>query len=640
MAVKATFEADFSSFAQAVSTAQVSLQGFEADSQKVSKTLGQMADSFSGRKILEEGAMLNRLFADMDDIALLTQRELREVGATAAEAVEKMNRLGLEVPTNLQHLADTTAKTRTNTEGLQQSLGRFDGILGALGVNIGSEIRALTEMTAAMDSTIAQLGALATAGIAAGAAIGSYGLTRSVLDFLGVSKTLDEAVARNASALLGLGDATKAAAGAQQDVLAKASAIAGHAVTDLNEAMAINEEAVRKHNLAIVTSETVLAEWRDEIGKLVGRGELGQLKEDLDSGVFSMDQLTQRYHMSTDAIELFIADQKRVTDGMHAAEEATRAFQKALDDSAAAAHQIEQEIRLTVDFSIDKIGQRTQAELDYVNASVSGYKQIADVQAANTDFVLKQTLTETDYKILKIHEWEAAQIAAFRGTEQQLAAFTAAVQMRAQQQVDAFAEVANMVTLIGGGSQSLERPDTQSGIHAGPAGGTALTPGFSLPPFSLSTRAGGGPVSAGSAYLVGEHGPEVFIPGLNGSITPDMQRQMDRVVARQLAETNAEIKLLGGTMVATTNAQGVQEIERLRRAALAGVETVDRATRESLAMINETLTLPRAPAIPPSNAGVVVNNYFNVVDTESNIVKRVSDQITRTIKQATKWGAA
>jgi phage-related minor tail protein len=36
----------------------------------------------------------------------------------------------------------------------------------------------------------------------------------------------------------------------------------------------------------------------------------------------------------------------------------------------------------------------------------------------------------------------------------------------------------------------------------------------------LPGRAAGGPVEAGSAYLVGENGPETFVPNTSGSITP------------------------------------------------------------------------------------------------------------------------
>jgi hypothetical protein len=34
-------------------------------------------------------------------------------------------------------------------------------------------------------------------------------------------------------------------------------------------------------------------------------------------------------------------------------------------------------------------------------------------------------------------------------------------------------------------------------------------------------RAEGGPVGAGSAYMVGEKGPELFVPGSSGSIVPN-----------------------------------------------------------------------------------------------------------------------
>lgn len=34
-------------------------------------------------------------------------------------------------------------------------------------------------------------------------------------------------------------------------------------------------------------------------------------------------------------------------------------------------------------------------------------------------------------------------------------------------------------------------------------------------------RAAGGPVNAGAAYLVGEQGPELFVPSANGSIAPN-----------------------------------------------------------------------------------------------------------------------
>lgn len=558
MAITGTFAADFGSFYDAVQRAQVSLKGFESDSTKVSQSLSRMADAFSGRKILEDGAQLNRLFATTADIALLTDKELRQVGETANEAVEKMNRLGIEVPQNLQRLASETQKTRTTTEGLHTSMSRFDGILGALGLNISSEIRAFGEMSTAMGSTIGQLGLLATAGIAAGAAIGAYGLTRAFLSLIGVSKQLDDAVAKNASSLLGLGNVTKEAAGAQQDVLAKASAIAGHEIASLTEAMKINEEWVRKHNLAVVTSKAVIGEWKDQIARVKKDGEFEQLTTDIKSHAFEMDVLQTRYKLSAGALELVIADMKAAEDETKRLNEDVQGLFKAWAEG----DKVMEEFRIkTHKVAMDSFREEAterKRSLDEMNKSVlEGLKSTQAIQQQNTDFVRKQTMSETDFKILKIREWEAETIAAFRGTEQQLNVFTQAVRERAQQQVDALSKVAEIVTLIGGGSTSLVRPDTQSRIHSGLVGGTG---GFSLgPAFSLAGRASGGPVSAGQTYLVGERGPEVLHMG--------------------------------------------------------------------------------APGFVGANAsGVSVTNHFHIVDTEANIARRVSAQITQSIKSATKWG--
>jgi hypothetical protein len=73
----------------------------------------------------------------------------------------------------------------------------------------------------------------------------------------------------------------------------------------------------------------------------------------------------------------------------------------------------------------------------------------------------------------------------------------------------------------------------------------------------IRPRAAGGPVSAGSPYLVGERGPELFVPSQSGSISPN-------------------------------------------------------------------------------GAGVTVHNVFNIVDTESNLARRVSDLITRSVMRSTR----
>jgi hypothetical protein len=88
-------------------------------------------------------------------------------------------------------------------------------------------------------------------------------------------------------------------------------------------------------------------------------------------------------------------------------------------------------------------------------------------------------------------------------------------------------------------------------------GGFYIDTGFAPPP--IQTRDSGGPVVAGTSYLIGGgKAPEIFTPGASGFVTP------------------------GG------------------------------------------------------GGGVTVTNVFNIVDTESNITRRVSDHITRSIMAAQK----
>lgn len=61
-------------------------------------------------------------------------------------------------------------------------------------------------------------------------------------------------------------------------------------------------------------------------------------------------------------------------------------------------------------------------------------------------------------------------------------------------------------------------PTSDSLTKAGIIASTQSVSGFTQP---VAARAEGGPVSAGSTYLVGERGPELYTPGASGSITPN-----------------------------------------------------------------------------------------------------------------------
>jgi len=202
-------------------------------------------------------------------------------------------------------------------------------------------------------------------------------------------------------------------------------------------------------------------------------------------------------------------------------------------------------------------------------------EQIKSVEAEYTDYIQKQTLSETEYKILKIHEWERAQINAFKGSEEQMVQFTEVVTKRAQQQIDALQEIPPIVTLIGQTAAEVEAArqsgaketgdvvttelqrqqaafESFKGVVVAGTGqivassyavqvamqgtdtvmrdwairqaqlerGEIFLTGMSSARLAPLTRATGGPVEVGRSYLVGEHGPELFRPAAAGNILP------------------------------------------------------------------------------------------------------------------------
>jgi hypothetical protein len=137
LAVTAKFQADFKSFYDAVEKAEVELRGLETGAAKVEKSLNKMADSFSGRKLIQDANLAAKAIEDIGGASMLTAKEQAKVNAQVTEALAKYKALGIEAPASLQKLArDTagvtteTAKASTGISGMVGSLGKMAGALG------------------------------------------------------------------------------------------------------------------------------------------------------------------------------------------------------------------------------------------------------------------------------------------------------------------------------------------------------------------------------------------------------------------------------------------------------------------------------------------------------------------------------
>jgi len=130
MALSATFTANFSSFYDAVEKAGTKLVDFGQGAEKVGGKLDRMVDNFSGRKLIQEATMMARAVEDVGGVSTLTDKELKKLGGTVGEAVEKMQKLGMDVPANLQAIADKTKSANQQTSEWTQNLGKLAAAAG------------------------------------------------------------------------------------------------------------------------------------------------------------------------------------------------------------------------------------------------------------------------------------------------------------------------------------------------------------------------------------------------------------------------------------------------------------------------------------------------------------------------------
>jgi hypothetical protein len=135
MAITGKFDVDFSSFSAAVDAADVKLKTFDDDSKKVEASLSKMSNALSGQKMIQEATLMAEAVERIGGTSKLTEAELARLGTQAADAVDKMQRLGLDVPAKMQALADATKATADQTSAWSGALSTATGYLSAFGIN-------------------------------------------------------------------------------------------------------------------------------------------------------------------------------------------------------------------------------------------------------------------------------------------------------------------------------------------------------------------------------------------------------------------------------------------------------------------------------------------------------------------------
>lgn len=211
----------------------------------------------------------------------------------------------------------------------------------------------------------------------------------------------------------------------------------------------------------------------------------------------------------------------------------------------------------------DEADERKKLTASTNNEVIAGMKDIQKARDETRDLNMKAALSESDYEIVKVWDVNKEKKLAFGGSVQQREEYNKAVDdlssaqeqailtktwraadeggkalkkltddaKAAKDEIDKTAEAAR--SLQGGtslpGSTQVTEAGGQRYLVSPDGHRVPLGPHGELPDnwFDLYTgrssfpgRAGGGPVDAGSPYLVGERGPELFVPNSSGTVVP------------------------------------------------------------------------------------------------------------------------
>jgi hypothetical protein len=570
MAITAKFDADFSDFQQEVKQAGIALETFEKSSARVGdvvpKNLQRIADEAghagSGLSMMGQIAGSLGIVTSITEAVSLMKQFTVEV-INSADALHTLHeRTGISIE-GLQDMQDVADKSGTTIEALASAVGQLDAKIGTgdkgvtaafaeLGINVGEFLK--LDPDERFFTLARAVGDIEDPIKLARIASELFGKTwKELVPALkaGFQEAGNEATHMSEATVKALNDMKNVGT----DWAKWAKSEGAYAVASFWRAFTLGSEQIDEVQVGLDgMRETALKvkpalETLPPLETLENLDRMGQLldqdRQNADDAALAANAYADAVYLASDAIK-----------DLH--EWTTKQAKKANEE-----------------FWKD---QDTQLQANNKNIA-DHYLQIADLQAKNTDFVMKQTLSETDYKIAKIKEWEEHAIRAFSvdgPTAQQLAAFTDAVKTRATQQIDALKEVPPIVTLIGQSAADVEAARTagakqtgdvvvdefrrqqeafmsfkgvvvagtgeisaastaiQGAMHgtdtilrdwlirnAQLARGEFFMTGMSQTPYKPPTRQAGGPVAAGHTYLVGESGPELFRPASSGMIVPN-----------------------------------------------------------------------------------------------------------------------
>lgn len=501
------------------------------------QAMHKLAQSLDGQKLEQHAHNIVAAIDKVGGVSKLTEAEQARLLKTLDAWIEKAALVGKTVP---QSMLDTAASLRahqkevdavakswdgvggvvTITEAEMRRAGvttntvsgayrQFDGVLQALGINIGPLVKGIEDISGASGKTATQLGLVSTAGLAVGAAFLGWQFGRWIAEWAGLDKAVESAW----RSLLNYKSVADETAAAKQDTINRAIANGSKETINYTEAIQFNIDAVKRDADAKINWNTVLAAAQRELRHLTD-AQIRDIEIAKQAGA-TTEQLTNKFNLSALALKVL---EERQRNAAKAADE-HRQKMEALDKAYA---------KLMSDV-------KNANQLAIMEEEAAFRKQVAEQEAFFAEQEIQVRLRKQQAardQMAADAAGEEARIAANqREIDAQLAALQATKDAGAvtkqvtDQAIAGYAGIATQIEITGEAIRewiNLMRYSAQANaILSANSLFTTQSQRDRIAQIPMP-RASGGPVSAGQPYIVGERRPELFVPSQSGMIHPSV----------------------------------------------------------------------------------------------------------------------
>ena len=263
-----------------------------------------------------EVEVLLKLRDELSEKLRMAKAELKDVGITSSQVGDTVKKTFGPSSEELGKLYGQTVLSDKamrehlgSSNNLTTSMRAFDGVLGSVGIHLGPEIKAIGELGGASGKTALELGLISTAGLAIGAGMVAWKITRATMEFFNLDKSVEGAWTQ----LLGFNDVASETAGATMDVLARASANAGREITSMAEAVRINEEAFARDRDKKIDWTSKLADAQREARRLT-EAQIQGIEIAQRAGA-TTEEITHKYGISAEGLKA-LADRQKTSAEM------------------------------------------------------------------------------------------------------------------------------------------------------------------------------------------------------------------------------------------------------------------------------------------------------------------------------------